>query len=273
MRHVKFVQLVAGHFAQVAGADGAVRVELGTLVKKDVALRSVQRGVDQLKEAGVIDGARGRYRILDMVRLQTLASGDMTRQDDTPTRHAKTTRNATRHAKAGIDYTAQLEGLREGLAAVASEVTRLSEALSGEVTRLSEALAAGVVEVVSLRAEVAALRSSVASSAPALPAPTLDVDALVGRIVDALRVTLPATSPPAAAEGVAVNGRGSLGVVDDLEALKQLVSRVGGNSGAARLIGGITEGGVRRALNKERVSPKLAERVWVALASLDAAEG
>ena len=174
MLHAKFVQLVAGHFTQVAEADGAVRVELELLANGEgVSLRSVQRGLDQLREAGVIEGKRGRYRILDAARLQTLATGDMTRQDDTINRHAKTTRNATRHVKADSNYTAQLEGLREGLAAVASEVTRLSEALSGEVTRLSEALSGAVVEVVSLRAEVAALRSSGAVGAPAPAAPTL----------------------------------------------------------------------------------------------------
>ena len=248
-----------------------------------VSPRTGARALALLSQAGVVESrGRGSLTILDTQRLRELAAegGKVAASEGGKGGEVPPVKAGRVAASAG-GKGGEVASLRVSLAAAAGEVEGL---------RVSLAAAAGEVE--SLRAEVAALRSSVVMGEGVGAAPTLtppfDVDALVGRIVDALRVTLPATSPPvtaeggtveaatsppAAAEGVAVNGRSSRGVIDDLEALKQLVSRVGGNSGAARLIGGITEGGVRRALNKERVSPKLAERVWVALASLDAAEG
>ena len=254
-----------------------------------VSPRTGARALALLSQAGVVESrGRGSLTILDTQRLSELAAegGKVAASEGGKGGEVPPVKAGRVAASAG-GKGGEVASLRVSLAAAAGEVEGL---------RVSLAAAAGEVE--SLRAEVAALRSSVVMGEGVGAAPTLtppfDVDALVGRIVDALRVTLPATSPPVTAEGgtveaatlppsdaatLPVKGRGSRGVVDDLEALKQLVSlakdkrgKGGSMSGAARLLG-VTEGGVRHALRVGRVTPELAEKVRVALASLDAAGG
>ena len=254
--------------------------------KAGLSVRSTQRALDDLKARGVIAGARGSYRILDPAELANLANGaaevthDTTKEDTT--RHDRATRQVQRRHATRHDT---------------------PEAEVSEVASLR-------AEVASLRAEVASLRLVVSNNTPAPTLPsTLDAEALVGRIMgalDALRAEVKATrqsdtptpdasdahptrqsdtpttagtergSADAHTSGAAVEGEGA---ADDLEALQQLVSlakdkrgKGGSMSGAARLLG-VTEGGVRHALRVRRVTPELAEKVWAALASLDAAGG
>ena len=245
------VQLVAAHFAEVAAGD-AVRVELWELAQDvGVSTRSVQRAVDRMRDAGVIAGARGRYRILDGAWLQDLASGHKTIGHDTTRAKAKVLRSKR----------VRLEDVCEGLAQL-------------------------VAEVASLRAEVAALRAvggvtepappapASAPPLPALDAPSLDdAPALPPRSLDDTPAP-PASSLPSAV----TKGRGSRGT-EDMAELVRLVERArdkrgkqGSVSGAAQLLG-VTEGGVRAALRAGRVTPDVAARVASAHARLDAAEG
>jgi hypothetical protein len=243
------VQLVAAHFAEVVEGN-AVRVELGLLASGEgVSLRSVQRAVDLLRNAGVIAGARGRYRILDAVRLQNLASSNETIGHDTTRPKAK---------------------------ALRPKRVRLED--------VCECLAQLVAEVASLRAEVAALRAGGAMTEPAPHLPVLDAPALDAPALDdapAAPPLPPADAPTSPLPSTVTKGRGSRGaaVADDVAALQRLVSlatdkrgKQGSMSGAALLLD-VTEGGVRHALKVGRVTPELAARVRAALADLNAVEG
>ena len=256
--------------------------------KAGLSVRSTQRALDDLKARGVIAGARGSYRILDPAELANLANGaaevthDTTKEDTT--RHDRATRQVQRRHATRHDT---------------------PEAEVSEVASLRAEVASLRAEVASLRAEVASLRLVVSNNTPAPTLPsTLDAEALVGRIMgalDALRAEVKATRQsdtptPDASDAhptrqsdtptTAGTERGSAdahtsgaAVEDDLEALKRLVElakdkrgKGGSMSGAARLLG-VTEGGVRHALRVGRVTPELAEKVRVALASLDAEGG
>jgi hypothetical protein len=305
------VQKLCECLLTLAAAEGVAVVEITQPVlfeRAGVSPRTGARALALLTQAGVVSSGRGSLTILDAHRLSQGARGELAGEGgNVPPPQPRRV--------AGVASSPPAEGGRVARRAVASSTggrvagVASSPPAEAEAQGLRVELAALRVELAALRAELAAVRSSVAVEAVAAPAPTLtpplDVDALVGRIVDALRVAVIATLPPAegatlppthpTAEGAGVEdatpatlppstapakpnkGRGSRGTAEGAADLQRLVARCAAQWGergslkrAAQLVGGITGDGIGKALKAGRVTPELAGRVRQALAKLDA---
>jgi hypothetical protein len=215
-----------------AAADGVAVIQTtqpALFKRAGLAPRTGARALALLTQAGLVSSGRGSLTILNTHRLSQAARGELAgvggeggEGGNMPPPAAEGGsvtggRVARRVVASSTGGKVAGQGVASSPAGEAGEAQSLRAALvsaSAEVVSLRGALAALAGEVQNLRAEVTAARSSGAVDAPAPSAPAhsppLDVDALVRRIVDALRVALPATLPPThpTAAGAAVQAQG-----------------------------------------------------------------
>jgi DNA-binding Lrp family transcriptional regulator len=158
------IQLVLESFEESLKKKGKIEVELSEIANGGgVSLRSVQRAVDDLREAGVIEGARGRYSILNEERFQGLVNGTETLPQGSRPSKEVAARPQVQSDKPACGCEAQLEHLQEVLSSIVADVKQLAEAFTSVV-----------IEVKLLRSEVAALRASSVQAPepkPSEPAP------------------------------------------------------------------------------------------------------